>query len=38
MTPKTLTQVRQQGGLARIMAAHNPLSAILPEEAGFDGV
>lgn len=26
------------GGLARIMAAHAPLPAILAEEAGFDGV
>ena len=25
------------GGLARIMAAHSPLSATLAEEAGFDG-
>ena len=26
------------GGLARLMAAHNPLSARLAEEAGFDGI
>lgn len=26
------------GGLARVMAAHNPLSAMLVEEAGFDGI
>jgi len=28
----------QQGGLARIMATHNPSSAILAVEAGFDGI
>lgn len=28
----------QQRGLARIMAAHNPLCAILAQEAGFDGI
>lgn len=27
-----------EGGLARIMAAHSPLSARLAEEAGFDGL
>src|SRR3954471_3484096 len=26
------------GGLATLMAAHNPLSARLAEEAGFDGI
>src|SRR5216684_6668467 len=26
------------GGLASVMAAHNPLSARLAEEAGFDGI
>ena len=26
------------GGLARAMSAHNPLSARLAEEAGFDGI
>src|SRR5438045_7093638 len=26
------------GGLVRVMSAHNPLSARLAEEAGFDGV
>jgi phosphoenolpyruvate phosphomutase len=28
----------ERGGLAHIMAAHSPLSAILAEEAGFDGI
>lgn len=27
-----------EGGLARIMACHSPLSALLAEQAGFDGV
>lgn len=26
------------GGMARVMAAHDPLSAMLVEEAGFDGI
>lgn len=35
---KTLREIVMDGGLARVMAAHDPLSAILVEEAGFDGV
>ena len=31
-------RVALMAGLARIMAAHSPLSATLAEEAGFDGV
>jgi phosphoenolpyruvate phosphomutase len=37
-TRKSLKEVIQTRGLARIMAAHNPLSAMLAEEAGFDGL
>ncbi len=37
-TEKNLCEIVATGGLARIMAAHNPLSAILAEEAGFDGL
>lgn len=37
-TAKALREIMQQRGLARIMAAHNPLSAMLVEEAGFDGI
>ncbi|MFQ5625193.1 MAG: phosphonopyruvate hydrolase [Methyloligellaceae bacterium] len=35
---KTLHDKIADGGLARIMAAHSPLSARLAEEAGFDGL
>lgn len=34
----TLRNKMTEGGLARIMAAHSPLSAKLAEEAGFDGL
>lgn len=34
----TLRERIAGGGLASVMAAHNPLSARLAEEAGFDGV
>lgn len=37
-TTKSLREIMHERGLARIMAAHNPLSAILAEEAGFDGL
>jgi phosphoenolpyruvate phosphomutase len=37
-TSKDLQQIIAGDGLARIMAAHNPLSAMLVEEAGFDGI
>ena len=37
-TSKDLHQIIAGDGLARIMAAHNPLSAMLVEEAGFDGI
>ncbi len=37
-TSKNLRELISRGSLARIMAAHNPLSAILVEEAGFDGI
>ncbi len=33
-----LTDKIASGGLVRLMAAHNPLSARLAEEAGFDGI
>ena len=35
---KNLHEIIAADGLARIMAAHNPLSAMLVEEAGFDGI
>ncbi len=35
---KSLQDKMAEGGLARIMAAHSPLSARLAEEAGFDGL
>ncbi|GBE44636.1 MAG TPA: phosphonopyruvate hydrolase [Rhizobiales bacterium] len=35
---KTLHDKMAERGLARIMAAHSPLSARLAEEAGFDGL
>ena len=37
-TSKSLRQIVSNGGLARVMAAHDPLSAMLVEEAGFDGI
>ena len=37
-TSKNLREIVTNGALARIMAAHNPLSAMLVEEAGFDGI
>jgi phosphoenolpyruvate phosphomutase len=37
-TSKNLHEIIAADGLARIMAAHNPLSAMLVEEAGFDGI
>ena len=37
-TSKSLREIMANGGLARVMAAHNPLSAMLVEEAGFDGI
>lgn len=37
-TSRNLREIVTNGDLARIMAAHNPLSAMLVEEAGFDGI
>ena len=37
-TSKNFREIMASGGLARVMAAYNPLSAILVEEAGFDGI
>jgi len=37
-TSKNLREIVSAGGMARVMAAHDPLSAILVEEAGFDGI
>jgi phosphonopyruvate hydrolase len=37
-TSNNLREIVTSGELARIMAAHNPLSAMLVEEAGFDGI
>jgi phosphoenolpyruvate phosphomutase len=34
----TLSDLIRGDGVAQIMAAHSPLSAILAEEAGFDGI
>ena len=40
MTPTKLNlrQAWRTNGLARVMAAHNPLCAMLAEAAGFDGL
>jgi phosphoenolpyruvate phosphomutase len=35
---RILREVMAGGGMARVMSAHNPLSAKLVEEAGFDGI
>src|SRR5580704_5159442 len=35
---RALRDVMNRAGLAQIMAAHSPLSAVLAEEAGFDGL
>ena len=35
---RNLREIIAGDGLARIMAAHNPLSAMLVEEVGFDGI
>ena len=37
-TTKNLREIITTGGMARVMAAHDPLSAMLVEEAGFDGI
>ncbi|WGI24263.1 phosphonopyruvate hydrolase [Halomonas alkaliantarctica] len=37
-TSKSLRDIISSGGMARVMAAHDPLSAMLVEEAGFDGI
>ncbi|MCS2608783.1 phosphonopyruvate hydrolase [Halomonas dongshanensis] len=37
-TNKRLRDIISNGGMARVMAAHDPLSAMLVEEAGFDGI
>lgn len=37
-TSKSLRDIIASGGMARVMAAHDPLSAMLVEEAGFDGI
>ena len=37
-TSKNLRKLVAEGGVARVMAAHDPLSAILVQEAGFDGI
>lgn len=37
-TSKNIREIIAKGSLARVMAAHDPLSAILVEEAGFDGI
>lgn len=37
-TSKDLREIVTSGGMARVMAAHDPLSAMLVEEAGFDGI
>lgn len=36
--PKRLRERMAERGLVHIMAAHSPLSAVLAEEAGFDGL
>lgn len=38
MTGTGLSAAIQSRGLARVMAAHNPLSAMIAEEVGFDGI
>ena len=38
MSPKSLRARVAETGLVHIMAAHSPFSAILAEEAGFDGL
>ncbi len=37
-TSKNFREIMANGGMARVMAAHNPLTAMLVEEAGFDGL
>lgn len=37
-TAKRLRETMAASGLAHVMSAHNPLSARLAEEAGFDGI
>ena len=37
-TSKKLKEIINNGGMARVMAAHDPLSALLVEEAGFDAI
>ncbi|MBD9538926.1 isocitrate lyase/phosphoenolpyruvate mutase family protein [Ensifer sp. ENS04] len=37
-TSVDLRSIIADGGMARIMAAHDPLSAMLVQEAGFDGI
>lgn len=37
-TSKSLREIISSGGMARVMAAHDPLSARLVEEAGFDAI
>ncbi|WP_334129786.1 isocitrate lyase/phosphoenolpyruvate mutase family protein [Sneathiella sp.] len=37
-TSKDLREIVMSGGMARVMAAHDPLSAMLVEEAEFDGI
>ncbi len=38
MPPKSLRARMAETGLVHIIAAHSPFSAILAEEAGFDGL
>lgn len=37
-TSKSLREIISSGGMARVMAAHDPMSARLVEEAGFDAI
>ncbi|GGG72621.1 phosphoenolpyruvate phosphomutase [Salipiger pallidus] len=37
-TSKCLREIISSGGMARVMAAHDPMSARLVEEAGFDAI
>lgn len=37
-TGRALREAMTSGGMARVMSAHNPLSAKLAAEAGFDGI
>lgn len=37
-TNKRLRDIISSGSMARVMAAHDPLSAMLVKEAGFDGI